>query len=318
MYKRNRSFAFFGAMLFLTSLVSASACSKQDEKRIKVVTTIFPQYDWVKNITKGIDDISISYLANSGIDLHSYQPSAKDIVNISTADLFIYTGGESDDWVSDALANAKNKDMKVINLLEELGENAKEEEVIEGMEEEEEEVEYDEHVWLSINNASFYAEKICEDLSLIDPENASTYASNLDSYKSELLDLNNKYVAAVNAGSKDTILFGDRFPFRYLCDDYKLNYYAAFVGCSAETEASFETIAFLASKVDELNLNVILTLESSNQKLAETIKNNTISKNQKILSLNSLQSVKKADAEAKASYLSIMNQNLEVLKEALK
>ncbi len=295
---------------------------------ISIVTTIFPEYDAVNNILgDNPAGAEITMLLDNGVDLHSYQPSAQDILKISTCDLFIYVGGESDEWVEDALKEAVNSNMKVINLMEVLADEIKEEEIVEGMEAEEEEeegeegeeeeVEYDEHVWLSLKNTKKLCSAIAGALEEIDPANAGSYSSNADSYIADLDSLDKEYEAAVAAASNDTVLFGDRFPFRYMVDDYDLKYYAAFVGCSAETEASFETIVFLAGKVDELGLPAVLTIESSDVKIAETIKSNTQSKDQQILSMDSMQSTTGADVEKGASYLGIMKDNLEVLKKAL-
>ena len=314
---------------------------------LKIVTTIFPEYDWVKNIIGANPaNAEITMLLNNGVDLHSYQPTVTDILKISICDLFIYVGGESDAWVDDALAEATNKNMVVINLLDVLGDAVKEEEIIEGMqaeeeehhhdhdhdhedadgdhhhehddEDEEEEVEYDEHVWLSLKNAAVICDCIADALKSIDAANAADYKANAASYIAKLNALDSKYADAVAAGSKKTLLFGDRFPFRYLVDDYGLNYYAAFVGCSAETEASFETIAFLANKVDELSLNAFMTIEGKDHRLAKTIADSTKAKNQKILTMDSMQSTTQKDIQNGTTYLSIMERNLETLKEALK
>lgn len=339
--------------------------SKSDNK-LKIVTTIYPEYDWVKQVLGDkAEQADITLLLDEGVDLHSYQPTTDDLMKISDCDLFIYVGGESDEWVEDALEQSKNKDMKVIKLLDVLGEKVKDEEIVEGMQSEEhhhdhdaaeeahdhdndatekhehdadekdthdhehdttteethehdgEEKESDEHVWLSLQNAQKFVLAIDEALEAIDPDNASTYEKNATTYNAELQKLDSEYKKAVENAPQNTLLFGDRFPFRYLVDDYGVNYYAAFVGCSAETEASFETISFLAKKVDELHLNSILTIENSDKKIAETIKNNTASKNQKILTLNSMQSMTAKDIDGKASYLSIMKDNLKVLQDAL-
>ena len=312
--------------VLMASAMCLPACGKSkksDDKKLKIVTTIFPEYDWVMNVLgdekKNAD---VTLLLDNGVDLHSYQPTAEDILKISECDLFIYVGGESDEWVEDVLDQAKNKDMAVINLLESLGDTVKEEEVVEGMQHEhehdEEEVEYDEHVWLSLKNASSLVGTISEKLSQIDKDYADTYKKNAESYRQKLSELDAKYQAAVDGASVKTLLFGDRFPFRYLVDDYGLSYYAAFAGCSAESEASFETIVFLSQKVDELNLKAVMTIEGPNHKIAETIKENTGSKDQVILSMDSMQSVTSKDVKDGASYLSIMEKNLDVLKEALK
>ncbi len=330
---------------------SLSACGKSDataggNKKLQIVTTIFPEYDWVMNVLgDNPSGAEVTMLLDSGVDLHSYQPTVDDILKISTCDLFIYVGGESDGWVEDALKEATNKNMVVINLLEVLGDSVKEEEVVEGMQEEHDhehedhdheegehdedehehehehedgEVEYDEHVWLSLRNASVLTKKISEAIQSADPSNANAYKTNTESYLKKLETLDSEYKNAVKEGSKNTLLFGDRFPFRYLVDDYGLNYYAAFVGCSAETEASFETITFLSGKVDELSLNAILTIEGTDHRIAETIARNTQTTDQKILTMDSMQSTTAKDVKNGASYLSVMENNLAVLRDALK
>ena len=316
--------------------VGLSACSAPslNNDKLEIVTTIFPEYDWTREILgKNPANAEVTMLLDNGIDLHSYQPTAQDLLKISDCDLFIYVGGESDEWVERALEQSTNKDMVVINLLESLGDKAKEEEVKEGMqgeeehdhdhedhdhEEEEEEVEYDEHVWLSLKNASAICETIEKGIEKIDPANASTYKENLASYKAKLNSLDTDYKAAVDASAIKTLVFGDRFPFRYMVDDYGLDYYAAFVGCSAETEASFETIVFLAGKIDELGLHSVLTIEGNDHRIAETVIANTTAKNQKILTMNSLQSTTSRDVTNGTSYLTVMTENLNPLKEALK
>ena len=476
-------------------------------QKLKVVATIFPEYDWVKAVLGDkAENAELTLLLKSGVDLHSFQPSAEDIAKISEADLFIYVGGESDGWVDDALKEAKNKNMKVINLMEVLGDKAKEEEMKEGMQESEhehehshdkevstfedsevkdralsdwkgewqsayplaksgaldeafkekaektgkmtaeeykayylkgyetdiakinidgdtisftdesgktvksaykylgtyiqnwstgtkaamyrfeaedknsgapiyveindhmiepakpehfhirfsnesfdaikdpesywptfypaamtaeevndelaghdhhEETEYDEHVWLSLKNAELYVNKIAEDLSALDAANAENYKKNAEAYVKQLSELDTQYADVVKNAANKYLLFGDRFPFRYLVDDYGLDYSAAFVGCSADTEASFETVRFLAEKVDEKKLNNILVIENSDQKIANTIQQNTQEKNQKILVLDSMQSVTEKNIADGETYLGVMQKNLEVLKQAL-
>ena len=326
-------------LLALFMLVGALAgCGKQNDTnqtdKLSIVTTIFPEYDWVREILGDkADNAEITMLLDNGVDLHSYQPTADDIVKISDCDLFIYVGGESDEWVEDALRNAANGNMKVINLLEVLGDSVKTEEIVEGMQEEEHEhedahahddaeeheheEEADEHVWLSLKNAKMLVRVISKALQELDPDSKDIYAANADAYVKKLSALDAEYQAAVDAASNKTILFGDRFPFRYLVDDYGLRYYAAFVGCSAETEAGFETISFLAKKVDELKLPCVLTIEGAQHKIAETIVQNTAEKNQKVLTMDSMQSTTSKDVANGTTYLSVMEKNLSVLKEAL-
>lgn len=308
------------------SAAEATVADTNADGKISIVTTIFPEYDWVKAVVGDSGSADITMLLDKGVDLHSFQPTADDIMKISTSDMFIYVGGESDDWVDDALKEATNKNMVVINLLDVLGESVKEEEVVEGMqaeeeeeaeEGEEEEVEYDEHVWLSLKNTQTLVDAIADGLSQVDAANADAYKANAESYKKELAELDAEYEAAVKSATNKTLLFGDRFPFRYLVDDYGLDYYAAFVGCSAESEASFETITFLSGKVDELGLKSIMTIEGADHKIAETIRDNTKSKDQEILSIDSMQSTTSEDVANGTTYLSVMKANLEVLKKAL-
>ena len=303
-----------------------SGCAPQDDSaasnKLNIVTTIFPAYDWVREILGDeTDRAEITTLLDSGVDLHSYQPTVDDIVKISDCDLFLYVGGESDGWVDDALKNAPNKERKVIRLLDVLGDSAKAEETVEGMQEEEhdqeEEAEYDEHIWLSLKNAQVLVAAISEALQETDPARKDTYAANAATYAEKLSALDGEYRAAVDSGKYKTLLFGDRFPFRYLADDYGLDYYAAFPGCSAETEASFETVSFLAGKMDALGLPCVLTIEGTQHKIAETIVQNTAQKNQQVLTMDSMQAVTANDAASGVSYLSIMEKNLSVLKKAL-
>ena len=340
-----------------TSSVAASSTAstksevKTDDanKKFSVVCTIFPEYDWIRQLVGDKkDNYEITYLLDKGVDLHSYQPTAEDIAKIANCDLFVYVGGESDGWVNDALKESKNDKMQVVNLLETLGKNVKPEEVVEGMQEEdehdhdhdhddkdhddkdhdhddkdhdhdhEEETEYDEHVWLSLRNATALVNTLAEKLQTIDPENKDYYATTAADYTAKLGDLDSRYLATIKKAKVKTVLFGDRFPFRYLVDDYGLKYYAAFVGCSAETEASFETVAFLAKKTDDLKLKNVLVIENSDQKIAKKIVETTKDKNQNIVVLNSMQSITNEDIANGATYLSIMESNLKALASALK
>ncbi|MBR0530714.1 MAG: ZinT/AdcA family metal-binding protein [Ruminococcus sp.] len=508
---------------------------KEGDKSFSVVCTIFPEYDWTKEILgEHADDAEITYLLDNGVDLHNYQPTADDILKISSCDLFVYVGGESDEWVENALAEANNEDMKVVELMDILGDSAKVEELKEGMQEdehehehdhskevstfeddevkdrslsdwagewqsayplvldgsldeawehksedgsmtaeeykdyytigyktdissvkidgdnitftyddgktvssdyeytgyfiqnwstgtkaamyrfeavdkesgapvyiefndhmiepekaehfhlrmsnesydaivdpegnwptffdaaltpdevcdevighghsdededeeehehedeheeeheeehehhhEEGEEEYDEHVWLSVKNAKNICGAIEKELEAIDPDNAADYKANLESYTAKLDELDNSFKTLVDSASSKTLVFGDRFPFRYFVDDYGLDYYAAFIGCSAETEASFETIAFLAEKVNELDCGTIFTLENSSKDIANSIISAS-GKNAEIAELNSLQSISADDIANGTSYLSIMQKNYDVLAGVLK
>ena len=314
-------------LLLLTLTLSLfAACggnTQKEEKDLKIVCTIFPPYDWVREILGDkLADTDLTLLLDTGTDLHNYQATAEDFIKLSGCDLFIYVGGASDmKWVPDALAAAGN--IKTMNLLEALGDLAKEEEDVAGMqaeeeeEEEEEEGALDEHVWLSLKNAAALCGAIADTLGEIDPANKETYATNAEGYKAKLAALETQYTDAVSAAAFKTILVGDRFPFRYLCDDLGLASYAAFSGCSAETEASFETVAGLAKTLEELGLPAVVVTETADQSIAKTIIENTADKNQKIVVIDSIQSVTKEALAAGKTYLAAMEQNLTALKEAL-
>lgn len=335
--------------------IEQNSIEKGNSNKISIVCTTFPQYDWVKNILgEEAERFYVTLLLDNGVDMHSYQPAVKDIATAGSSDLFIYVGGESDAWVEDALKEAKNKDLKAINLMETLDNFVKEEEVVEGMQEErkslghsheksskekqeqtqkeshensqeingqkeaaDEEPEYDEHIWLSIRNAEIMVKNIEKAIEQLDSDNAKVYQNNAENYIKKLDTLDKQYANTIQNAKYKAILFGDRFPFRYMVDDYDLKYYAAFAGCSAETMAGFETVTFLAKKADELRLPVILTIENSDGRIAEAVKSNTTKKNQKILAMNSLQSVTKEQIADGITYLQVMQENLSVLSEAL-
>ncbi len=316
-----------------TPAASQTAASQPEAaQKLHIVTTIFPIYDWVREILgDNPGGAELTMLLDSGVDLHSFQPTASDIVDIATCDIFLYVGGESDEWVENALKENENPNRVVLNLLALLGDAVKEEEIVEGMEadrdhdhdgnddreHDEDEVEYDEHVWLSLKNAAVLTERIADAVATADAANAETYRKNAAAYIEKLNALDKAYSEAVNGASYKTVLFGDRFPFRYMADDYGLSYYAAFVGCSAETGASFQTIVFLAQKLDELGLPAILQIESADGSIAKTINEATQSKTYPVLTMDSLQSVTATDIKAGISYLAVMENNLTILKAAI-
>ena len=265
--------------------------TEETDKKLNIVTTIFPEYDWTRVILGDrADDVNLTMLLDNGTDLHSFQPAVKDIMKVSSCDLLIYVGGESDQWIEDALESAQNKDMKTINLMEVLGDSIKEEETVEGMQESDHDHDHD---------------------------HEEIYQSNAETYKEKLSVLDEEYQETVDSAKQKTLIFADRFPFRYLVDDYGMEYYAAFSGCSAESEASFKTVTFLAGKVDELGVKSVLTMEKSDDRIAQTVIENTKAKDQKILQLNSMQSITSEEIADGATYLSVMEDNLGTLKKAL-
>lgn len=298
-----------------------AASQNNGHDKLRIVCTIFPEYDWTRQILgTHAADTDLYYLLDNGADLHSFQPTAEDMIRISDCDLFLYIGGESDEWTADALAESVNPEMQTIALLETV--SAKTEEQKEGMQAEDEEEdadepELDEHVWLSLRNAKQICGEITEKLCALDSANADDYRANLAAYTAQLDQLDQQFTALTERAGQKTLLFADRFPFRYFTDDYGLDYYAAFAGCSAETEASFETVVFLANKADELGLDTIYTIEGSDGKIARTVIENTKSKDQQTAVLNSIQSVTDTQIADGATYLSLMQQNYAVLQEHL-
>ncbi|WP_304246541.1 metal ABC transporter substrate-binding protein [Fibrobacter succinogenes] len=277
----------------LSACGTESGKKDSSQKKISVVATIYPQYDWIKNILgERINDVDLKLLIKNGTDLHSYKPSAQDIATIAKADLVVYVGGESDEWIEKALAATPKDGRIALNLMKALGDHVKKEEIVEGMQaeehehaekhedehhehaeghhhhDEEEEMENDEHIWLSLKNAWILVNALAQSLSKVDSANSSIYTANAVLYNAKLWALDSEFTTAVSGASQKTVLFGDRFPFRYLVDDYGIKYYAAFVGCSAESEASFETVTFLAGKMDSLQLPAIFTIDGSNGKIA--------------------------------------------------
>ena len=335
------------AMLVLTAALALVACSAESnekapaQKKVSIVATIYPQYDWLKNVLGDrLDAVNLKLLIKNGTDLHSYKPSAQDIAAIASADMVVYVGGESDEWIEKAL-KATPKDGRVqVNLMEALGDRIKEEEIVEGMQAEEEHhhehgeeaeehehehhehaeaPENDEHIWLSLKNAEILVRTLADAIAKVDTAHATEYHMNAALYVAKISALDAQYRAATDSAALKTILFGDRFPFRYLVDDYGIKYFAAFVGCSAESEASFETVAFLAGKMDSLALPAIFTIDGSNGKIARAILDaSKKSKETPVLTLNSMQSVTDAQMQSGMDYISIMQSNLEVLKKAIK
>lgn len=360
-------FKGFVVKAFLAVTLLLAACGTKSEtdgaaKKISVIAVTYPQYDWFKNVLGGrADSVDLKLLIKNGTDLHSYKPSAQDIAALASTDMVVYVGGESDEWIEKALAATPKEGRVQINLMEALGDRVKAEEVVEGMQadeehhhehgeeaeehehhehgeeaegpehehhehaeehhhhDEEEEVENDEHIWLSLKNAEILVKALAESIAKLDTAHATEYHMNAALYIAKISALDAQYRATMENATLKTILFGDRFPFRYLVDDYGIKYYAAFVGCSAESEASFETITSLAGKMDSLALPAIFTIDGSDGKIARAILDaSKNSKNAEVLILNSMQSVKDEQIKAGADYLSIMRDNLEVLKKAIK
>ena len=315
----------FALLLGLSLVATSAGCAQKTatgSAGIQVVCATAPLYDWTRQITKGTTSTEQKLIIGKGTDLHSFQPSAADIIAIKNADVLIYVGGESDGWIRDALKETLNKNQKVVCLMDVLKDSIVEEEVVEGMQGEdehdhedhdhEEGPEYDEHVWMSLRLAAKSCKAIEEAIASVAKADASKFKANLDEYLSKLDALDKQYEQVVKGARLDTMVVADRYPFRYLAEDYKLKYSAAFVGCSAETEASFETVKFLADKIKALDSKTILTIENSDGKIAKTVIETSGKTDVKIEALDSMQS-----CGDELDYLSVMTGNLEKLKAAL-
>ena len=324
------------AAMFFTACSgrNTATISENESKKISVVATIFPQYDFIRQIAG--DNVELSMLLPPGAESHSFDPTPQDIIRIQNSDMFIYVGGESDSWIDDILSSMDTSNMEIVSLMNLV--DIVEEEIVEGMEDDHEhdddgeheeaaeqhddsghddsehEVEYDEHVWTSPRNAMIIVQSLSDMLCVLDPANASIYEQNTASYLEELENLDNTFKEAVSAGSRKTLVFGDRFPFRYFADAYGLDYFAAFPGCSTETEASASTVAFLIDKVKEENIPAVFHIEFSNEKMANTISEATGA--EKLL-LHSCHNITKDDFENGITYLELMTCNVDTLKEAL-
>ena len=325
------------------SIFTLTGCSSENtqtentqtnDDKIKVISTVFPGYDFTKEIGKDLVDASI--LIPPGAESHSYEPSPQDIIDIQNADLFIYTGGESDEWIDEILESMDKpvKTLKMVDCVELLeneehtheDEHSHDEEHTEEhseenhseeehTEEEHEHSEYDEHVWTSPKNAIKISEKIEEALSDIDEENSSTYQKNLDEYILELEKLDNEFTEFFKTVDNKTLIFGDRFPFRYFANEYGLDYHAAYMGCSTDVEPSASTIAELIDIVNDEKIGTIFYIEFSNHKVADSIAESTGADTKM---LHSCHNVSKDELNNNATYISLMKNNLETLKEAMK
>lgn len=305
---------------FLTAVIlflySCSSSVTEKEEGINIITTNFPSYDFSRQVAGGNAEVNL--LLPPGSDAHSFEPSPKDIINIQNSDLFIYTGGESDSWIDDILSTIDTSGTKIIKLMEVC--ETVVEEIPEGMQAEEEENghgekdEYDEHVWTSPKNAVLITKAISESLCEIDAENTDIYKENADKYISRLEELDDEFESIVKTSSGNTLIFADRFPFRYFTEAYGLKYYAAFPGCAEETEPDIATVTFLINKVREERIPVVFYIEFSNHKLADAISAET---GAKAMLLHSCHNVTKEEFNSGITYLELMKNNAEALKEAL-
>lgn len=350
--RRVRDFLLAGSLILGMMLTGCGMSGQQTEqnggkeqnteenKKISVVATIFPQYDFVRQIAG--DHVDLKMLLKPGEETHSYEPTPQDIIAIQNSDLFIYVGGENDAWVEDILESMPDNGRKTLKLVDCV--DTVEEEHVEGMKEErghdhdeddaeheEDEEEHeeheehgqedmhsvheiDEHVWTSPLNAVKIVEQIKEELCEIDSENASDYEENAEAYVAQLKELDQEFQDVVDHSKRKLMIFGDRFPFRYFAEAYGLDYYAAFSGCASDTEPSAATMAFLINKVQDENIKTVLKMELSNENIAKAIAEATNADVKEFYSCHNLTAEQFADGE---TYLSLMEKNVETLREVL-
>ncbi len=303
-------------IVMIIGVFTISGCNKKEESKISIIATNYPAYDFTRAIVKD-SNVNVKMLLKPGASMHDYEPTPKDIIDITNSDIFVYVGGESDEWIDGILKDIDLNKTKVIKLMDLV--DVKEEEIVDGMEAEEEEeeegeVEYDEHIWTSPKNAITIINKLKEDIIKLDDSKKDLFNNNASSYIEKLNKIDGAIRNVVNNAKRKEVIFGDRFPLRYFVDEYNLKYYAAFPGCSEETEASAKTISFLIKKVKEDNIPVVFHIELSSTKIADTIASNT---NAKVLEFNAAHNISQEDFDAGLTYVDIMNKNIEVLKEAL-
>lgn len=303
-------------------LLSLCACSSEsgyfesDSTKLKIISTVFPPYDLAKHIAG--DNAEMKILLPPGSEAHTYEPTAKEIIAIQNCDIFLYIGGENEQW-ADKLINSndtsKVKIVKLIDCVPTLSEDDEDEHEDEhNHHEHDHEHETDEHIWTSPENARLMLSAVYDAICAVDPENSQTYTENKDAYDKQLADLDNEYKTAIDNAKNKTIVLADKFPFRYLAHEYGLDCYAAFSSCSDESEPSVSTMIKLTKKIKENNIPVVYYLEFSSTKIADTLCDETGATK---LMLHSCHNVSKQDIENNVSYIDLMKQNLENLKVAL-
>lgn len=308
------SLFFLIIVVFLLPGCNGKPSNTVDNKKINVVTTIFPQYDFTRQIAR--DKINLKMLIPPGAESHSYEPTPQDIINIQKSDLFIYVGGENDEWINNILSSIDTSQKTIISLVDCVDTLEENFETIAPDQEKNygEARETDEHVWTSPVNAIKITKKISEALCKIDSKNSDFYNKNANEYIKKLNTLNDNFKDLVSHSKRNTLIFGDRFPFRYFIEEYGLRYYAAFPGCASQTDTNATKMAFLIDKIKENDIPVVLKMELSNENIARSLAEAT---NTKVLTIYSCHNALKDDFENGVTYLDYMNKNLNVLEEAL-
>lgn len=322
---KKKIMTIFAAALALAVALSGCALpggdaeKKSSGEKISIVCTNFPEYDFARQIAG--DKADVTMLLKPGAESHTYEPSPDDIKKIKDCDMFVYVGGDSDEWVEDVLESVDKSEVTVFKLMDQV--KTVEEVTVEGMEPEDEEEpaeggedepEMDEHVWTSPKNAATIVKNMAKTMEKLDEKNKSTYEKNADAYVEKINKLDEEFREVVKNGKRKEIIVADRFPFRYFCEEYGLKYYAAFPGCSTDTQPSAKTVAFLTDKVKEDRIPVVFHIELSNEEMSKSIAEATGAKSRL---LNAVHNVSDEDFRNGATYVSLMEHNVEALKEAL-
>lgn len=303
------------------ALPGGDADKKATNEKLSIVCTNFPSYDFARQIAG--DKANVTMLLKPGAESHTYEPSPEDIKKIQDCDMFVYVGGDSDEWVEDVLDSVDKSKVTVFRLMDQV--KTVEEVTVEGMEpedeeepaesgEDEDEPEMDEHVWTSPKNAATIVKNMAKTMEKLDGKNKQTYEKNADAYVEKINKLDGEFREVVKNGKRKEIIVADRFPFRYFCEEYGLKYYAAFPGCSTDTQPSAKTVAFLTDKVKEDKIPVVFHIELSNEEMSKSIAEATGAKSRL---LNAVHNVSDEDFRNGATYVSLMEHNVEALKEAL-
>ncbi len=300
--------------ILIICLLALSACvgctQGADDGKFKIVCSSFAQYDFIRVITEGNENVKLTLLSENGEDMHSFEPTSSNILAVADADILVYTGGVSDTWVDGMLTAASNSSLVTVKLFDLVTPDS--EDCVGGEHEHDGEHghEYDEHLWTSPKNTIKIVEGLCDLLCREDPDSEELYRENTEKYLAELsaLDLELEKLFS----KKQTMIFADRFPFLYFVNDYGIEYYAAFPGCTTEQNASFDVVMELVERVREANSKWIFEIDGSNSSIAKTVAGQT---GAGIKTLYSCQSVTKAQIEQGATYLGYMKQNLATLKE---
>lgn len=296
----------------LCACSSESGYSNSDSGKLKIISTVFPPYDLARQIAG--DNAEISILLPPGSEIHNYEPSAKDMIAIRNCDIFLYIGGENEQWVEKLINSNDTENVTAVKLIDYVPTLSEDEDEHDHDHDHEHEHETDEHIWTSPKNAQLMLSAVYDAICKVDPSNKQTYTKNKDAYAKQLSDLDNAYRSAVDNAKNKTIVLADKFPFRYLAHEYGLEFSSAFAACSDESEPGVSTMIKLTKTIKENNIPAVYYLEFSSTKIADTLCDETGATK---LMLHSCHNVSKQDIENNVSYVDLMKQNLENLKLTL-